>query len=85
MQLQCWLPFALADPGLLAALLLQSCRSLESIGICSRTGSHSYADSYLAYKQQCIQWVNRCVASERERASDATIAMVMLLLTESVR
>ncbi|KAK8043949.1 hypothetical protein PG994_012787 [Apiospora phragmitis] len=78
MQMNCWLPFALADPGLLAALLLQACRSLE--GIC-RPGS--YTDTYMIYKEQCIQWVNKCVASEHRRASDATISMVMVLLTES--
>ncbi|KAK8054790.1 hypothetical protein PG993_000017 [Apiospora rasikravindrae] len=79
MQLKCWVPFALADPGLLAALLLQSCRSLEkSIG---RPGS--YAETYMAYKQQCIRWVNKCVSSEQQRASDVTISMVMVLLTES--
>ncbi|KAK8087545.1 hypothetical protein PG997_002506 [Apiospora hydei] len=79
MQLKCWLPFALADHGLLASLLLQSCRSLESsIG---RPGS--YTDTYMVYKQKCIQWVNECVSSEHRRASDATISMVTVLLTES--
>ncbi|KAK8097513.1 hypothetical protein PG984_016652 [Apiospora sp. TS-2023a] len=88
MQLQCWLPFALADPGLLATLLLQSCRSLESIispGPPGPGGSYYYCASgaYLSYKQQCIRWVNRCVASESQRATDGTIAMVMVLLAES--
>ncbi|KAK8036394.1 hypothetical protein PG991_001531 [Apiospora marii] len=87
MQLKCWLPFALADPGLLAALLLQACRSLEGSSSSSSSIGHRprsyYADTYLAYKQQCIRWVNRCVTSEHERATDATIAMVMVLLTES--
>ncbi|KAK6863495.1 hypothetical protein PG995_000023 [Apiospora arundinis] len=78
MQLKCWLPFALADPGLLAALLLQSCRSLESL---DRLGS--YGDMYATYKQQCLRWVNECVSYEHQRASDASIAMVMVLLTES--
>ncbi|KAK8021927.1 hypothetical protein PG990_007065 [Apiospora arundinis] len=78
MQLKCWLPFALADPGLLAALLLQSCRSLESLGTLG-----SYGDMYATYKQQCLRWVNECVSYEHRRASDASIAMVMVLLTES--
>ncbi|KAK8096253.1 hypothetical protein PG999_014275 [Apiospora kogelbergensis] len=79
MQLKCWLPFALADPGLLATLLLQSCRSLESTG---DSGSY-YTATYANYKQQCIQWVNHCLSSEDRRTSDATVAMVMVLLTES--
>ncbi|KAK7968638.1 hypothetical protein PG996_002936 [Apiospora saccharicola] len=84
MQLQCWLPFALADPGLLATLLLQSCRSLESMNICSRPGSYYCASgAYLVYKQQCIRWVNKCVASEHQRANDSTIAIVTVLLAES--
>ncbi|KAF7557937.1 hypothetical protein G7Z17_g328 [Cylindrodendrum hubeiense] len=78
MQLKCWLPFALADRGLLQALFLQSCRSLGML-----SGSQSYDSMYAAYKHQCIRFTNKSLSFDNTRFSDATIAMVMVLLSES--
>jgi hypothetical protein len=74
-----WLPFALADPGLLTTLLLNSCRSLWML-----SGLQHYADMYSIYKHQCIWSANNSLSSEDTMVSDTTIAMVMVLLSESV-
>lgn len=79
MQLKCWLPFALSDLGLLTTLLLHACRSLDVL-----SGFPNYAGMYTAYKHQCIQFTNNSLSFEDTRVSDATIAMVMALLSESV-
>ncbi|KAH7128896.1 hypothetical protein EDB81DRAFT_808474 [Dactylonectria macrodidyma] len=78
MQLQCWLPFALADLGLLAGIFLQSCHSL---GILS--GFQNYSGMYNAYKHQCIRSTNNALSAEDTRISDATICMVMVLVGDS--
>jgi hypothetical protein len=79
MQLKCWLPFALADQGLLAGLLLHSCRSLGML-----SESKSYDDMYNTYKHRCIRSIYESLSAENIRVSDETIAMVMVLLSESV-
>ncbi|KAH7113998.1 hypothetical protein B0J13DRAFT_241865 [Dactylonectria estremocensis] len=78
MQLQCWLPFALADIGLLAVLFLQSCHSL---GILS--GFQNYSGMYDIYKHQCIRSINKALSAEDTRISDATICMVMVMVGDS--
>lgn len=78
-QLTCWLPFALADPNLLAILFLQSCSSLEVL-----SAFQSYEGEYNAYKHQCIRYVGDSLSFEGRRASDATIATVIILLCDSV-
>lgn len=78
MQLKCWLPFALSDLGLVTTLLLHACRSLDML-----SGFPNYAGMYTAYKHQCIQFTNKSLSIEETRVSDATIAMVMALLSES--
>jgi hypothetical protein len=79
MQLQCWLPFALGDPSLLTALLLQSCHSLDIL-----MGSQSFAGMYTAYKHQCIRSTTESLSLKNTSLSDVTITMVMILLAESV-
>ncbi|KAM0810686.1 hypothetical protein AB5N19_11036 [Seiridium cardinale] len=79
MQLKCWLPFALADIGLLTALFLSSCRSLEMM-----TEFQNYTGMYATYKHQCIRSTNESLSFEKTRVSDTTIAMVMVLVSESI-
>ncbi|KAK9413886.1 hypothetical protein SUNI508_11582 [Seiridium unicorne] len=78
MQLKCWLPFALADIGLLTTLFLSSCRSLEIM-----SEFQDYTSMYAAYKHQCIRSTNESLSFEKTRVSDTTIAMVMVLVSES--
>ncbi|KAH8892387.1 hypothetical protein GQ53DRAFT_822611 [Thozetella sp. PMI_491] len=78
MQLKCWLPFALADLGLLTSLLLQSCRSLKTL-----SRFETYDSMYTAYRGQCIRLLNKSLSSKDTRLSDTTIAMVMVLVGES--
>ncbi|KAH8894290.1 hypothetical protein GQ53DRAFT_763046 [Thozetella sp. PMI_491] len=77
LQLEFWLPFALADADLTAALLLHACRSLGELGVSPR-----YAGMGDTYEQRCIQAIHASVSREHTRASDATIAMVMVLLAD---
>ncbi|KAK9773558.1 hypothetical protein SCAR479_09702 [Seiridium cardinale] len=79
MQLKCWLPFALADIGLLTSLFLSSCRSLEMM-----TEFQNYTGMYATYKHQCIRSTNESLSFEKTRVSDTTIAMVMVLVSESI-
>lgn len=65
--------------GLLTALLLQSCRSLQTLG-----KSEDFARMYTAYKHEYIRATNNSLSHETTRISDITISMVMVLVAESV-
>ncbi len=79
LQLNHWIPFALSDHGLTAAVFLQSCHSLKMLH-----GCQSYADMSTEYRLQCIQSTSASLSSERMSISDATIAKVMIMAFEEV-
>ncbi|KAK4078926.1 transcriptional regulator family: Fungal Specific TF [Trichoderma harzianum] len=77
MQLKHWIPLALSDRGLMAALFLQSCHSLEALNPCQ-----NYADMSTKYRLQCIQSTNASLAKTATQLSDATIAKVMIMAVD---
>ena len=83
MQLTCWLPFSVAHLGLLHALLLRSCRSLEGLCGTESQDKNKYARMGTFYKHQCLRAANDAVSSYGTNVTDATIALVMTLLAEA--
>jgi hypothetical protein len=79
MQLKHWIPLALSDRGLMAALFLQSCQSLGALNPCQ-----NYADMSTKYRLQCIQSTNASLATRDRQMSDATIAKVMIMAIDEV-
>lgn len=79
MQLKHWIPLALSDRGLMAALFLQSCHSLEALNPCQ-----NYSDMSIKYRLQCIQSTNASLATTSTQMSDATIAKVMIMAVDEV-
>ncbi|KAL6835705.1 hypothetical protein J3E69DRAFT_319363 [Trichoderma sp. SZMC 28015] len=77
MQLKHWIPLALSDRGLMAALFLQSCHSLEALNPCQ-----NYSDMSTKYRLQCIQSTNASLATTASQMSDATIAKVMIMAVD---
>ncbi|KAL6790940.1 hypothetical protein J3E68DRAFT_81881 [Trichoderma sp. SZMC 28012] len=77
MQLKHWIPLALSDRGLMAALFLQSCHSLGVLN-----PSQDYADMSTKYRLQCIQSTNASLAKTATQMSDATIAKVMIMAVD---
>ncbi|KAK4064135.1 transcriptional regulator family: Fungal Specific TF [Trichoderma aggressivum f. europaeum] len=74
LQLKHWIPLALSDRGLMAALFLQSCHSLGVLN-----PHQDYADMSTKYRLQCIQSTNASLATTATQMSDATIAKVMIM------
>lgn len=80
MQLRYWIPLALSDLGLIAALFLQSCRSLEALNT-----SQSYTKMSTKYRLQCIQSTKAALSTNyATQISDSTIAKVMIMASEEV-
>lgn len=79
LQLKYWIPFALSDLGLIAALFLQSCRSLGALNPCQ-----NYVDMSTKYRLQCIQSTNASLATRATQMSDATISKVMIMAFDEV-
>ncbi|KAL6819979.1 hypothetical protein V8C40DRAFT_252055 [Trichoderma camerunense] len=77
MQLKHWIPLALSDRGLMAALFLQSCHSLEVLN-----PRQNYANMSTKYRLQCIQSTNASLAKTATQMSDATIAKVMIMAVD---
>ncbi|QYS92781.1 hypothetical protein H0G86_000178 [Trichoderma simmonsii] len=77
MQLKHWIPLALSDRGLMAALFLQSCHSLGALNPCQ-----DYADMSTKYRLQCIQSTNASLAKTATQMSDSTIAKVMIMAVD---
>ncbi|VUC21487.1 unnamed protein product [Clonostachys rosea] len=76
-QMNYWVPFALTDVGLIAAVFLQSCRSLASLAT-----TKAYDDLSTEYRLQCIRSTNASLSKAESQANDATISKVMILASE---
>ncbi|CAI6073341.1 unnamed protein product [Clonostachys chloroleuca] len=76
-QMTHWVPFALTDVGLIAAVFLQSCRSLATLATTS-----AYEDLSTKYRLQCIRSTNASLSKAVTQANDATISKVMILASE---
>jgi hypothetical protein len=79
-QLNHWIPFALSDLGLIAALFLQACRSLGTFN----ANQEGYAELSTEYRLQCIQSTNASLSTSDMQISDATIAKVMIMAADEV-
>ncbi|KAL6691299.1 hypothetical protein J3F84DRAFT_387291 [Trichoderma pleuroticola] len=77
LQLKYWIPLALSDRGLMAALFLQACQSLGALNPCQ-----NYVDMSTKYRLQCIQSTNASLATTATQMSDATIAKVMIMAVD---
>ncbi|KAL7954572.1 hypothetical protein V8C34DRAFT_294061 [Trichoderma compactum] len=77
LQLKYWIPLALSDRGLMAALFLQSCHSLGVLN-----PHQDYADMSTKYRLQCIQSTNASLAVRDTQMSDATISKVMIMAVD---
>lgn len=82
-----WLPFVVTDPGLLAAVLLASCRNMLLHNRQSEAFGHSQAnwlELALKYKIECISSINTAILAELPHISDATIAKTIVMATDEV-
>jgi hypothetical protein len=80
---QYWLPFIITDIGLLAGILLSSCRNITLNGH-RALADLDYYQIAMVYKGECIRSVNADIAAERPIISEATIAKTLLLCADEV-
>ncbi len=77
-----WFPFALSEAGLLAGLLLASCRSL--LARVPAGDDDPYARMALRYRGECIKSTNDAIVAEGLSISDATIAKAVVMASGEV-
>ncbi|KAK5989209.1 hypothetical protein PT974_10711 [Cladobotryum mycophilum] len=75
-----WLPWSLADPGLLSALLMTACRSLITL----YPDNQAYKIALLKYKNECIQTARAALTQNDGMPSDHIIALALVLACEEV-
>lgn len=78
---QIWLPYALATPSLMAAIFHVACRNY--IATTKRGDANHFLVKKLEYRIQCLQFAEAAISSECV-ASDTTIALALLMASESV-
>lgn len=78
-----WLPFVVTDSGLLAGILLSSCRNLALRGHQARA-NQDYLQNAMMYKVECIRSVNAAIAAERPIINEITIATTLILCADEV-
>ncbi len=74
-----WVQLAVTDKGMLSAIFLSACRSLEGLQC-----GDAYIRSALVYKGYCIRSVNTAISREGKMVSDATIAKSLALASDAV-
>jgi hypothetical protein len=74
-----WVQLAATDAGMLSAVFLSACRSLDGLG-----RGEAYVRASLAYKGDCIRSVNTAISREGRSVSDVTIAKSLALASEAV-
>ncbi len=77
-----WVPFAMTEPSLMAAIFHVACRNYASIT--DNTNTTKFTLQKLQYRQMCLNMAMEAIASE-EIATDATISLALLMASESVR
>lgn len=75
-----WLPFAMAQPSLMAALFHVACRHYAATT--SNENTNKFAIKKLQYRVTCLSMAKDAITSE-DVASDATIALALLMASES--
>lgn len=78
-----WLPFVVTDSGLLAGILLSSCRKLALRGHRGQA-NYDYSQFAMVYKLECIRSVNEAIAAEGPTITETTIAKTLLLCSDEV-
>lgn len=74
------LPAALANPGLLSAILLSACRSLFE-----EAKNNRYVQLATYYKLACLRSMSELLAAQDPPVGDPAIAQVSLLAADEVR
>lgn len=74
-----WSHLAAVDPGMLAGLLMASCRDLASM-----RHVEIYAAQILKYRAQCMRLLQEAIETEGSAASDLTILKTLALASDAV-
>jgi hypothetical protein len=75
-----WVPWSLANKGLLAGILMTASRSLQSL----YPDNALYSTSLLVYKNECISLARKAISRKTESISDYDIALALVLGAEEV-
>jgi hypothetical protein len=81
MMREVWVPNAMSQPSLMAAIFHVACRNY--VIVTSNSVSEKYAIKKLQYRLMCLKMAKNAVMSETI-ATDATIALALLMASESV-
>lgn len=76
-----WVPFAMGQPSLMAAIFHVACRNYAATTNNSR--SNKYSVNKLQYRLKCLEMAKEAITSEPV-ATDTTIALALLMASESV-
>lgn len=74
-----WTQLAAADPGMLAGLLMASCRDLATM-----RHVEIYSAQVLKYKAECMRLLQQALVTEGAAASDLTIMKTLALASDAV-
>jgi hypothetical protein len=77
-----WVPWAMGQPSLMAAIFHVACRNYAATT--NNSNSKKYAVKKLQYRLTCLEMAKEAIASQVV-ASDTTIALALLMASESVR
>ncbi|KAJ3545234.1 hypothetical protein NM208_g2615 [Fusarium decemcellulare] len=75
-----WVPFAMGQPSLMAAIFHVACRNYAIAT--SNTISKKFSIKKLQYRLTCLQMAKEAIASQT-MATDATIALALIMASES--
>lgn len=76
-----WVPWAMGQPSLMAAIFHVACRNYATTT--NNSNSKRYAVKKLQYRLTCLEMAKEAIASQ-EVATDTTIALALLMASESV-
>ncbi|KAI8711519.1 hypothetical protein NCS52_01415700 [Fusarium sp. LHS14.1] len=77
-----WVPWAMGQPSLMAAIFHVACRNYAAT--MNNSNSKKYAVKKLQYRLTCLKMAKEAISSQLV-ASDSTIALALLMASESVR
>lgn len=77
-----WVPWAMGQPSLMAAIFHVACRNYAATT--NNSNSKKYAVKKLQYRLTCLEMAKDAISSQAV-ASDTTIALALLMASESVR
>lgn len=77
-----WVPWAMGQPSLMAAIFHVACRNYATTT--NNSNSKKYAVKKLQYRLTCLKMAKEAISSQAV-ASDTTIALALLMASESVR